>query len=315
MKHRLELVSCNLCGKDKPRLKWRIKSSMYYPKLMNALSKVGRDPPEYFDIVQCRHCGLVYTNPRYSSEDQTESYESQKPGKAKETFIQKLRKTSERNRLNSRMQEIERYAKGILLDVGCADGKLLTVAKERGWKVIGVEPFGKEAAACRKLGLDVKTGTLDTVKLKADSINATNLSDVIEHLPDPSKTLEQVHRIMKKGGLLLVSTQDIGSFNARTGGKGWDLISPASHLYQFDKKTLKAMVEKAGFRTIRLYRDNNMLRHYLNFAFAMLSRSIVFAKLFLYRLTKSRSLRSQLKKTTLRYWPPLNDHVILLARK
>src|SRR5262249_44992987 len=92
------------------------------------------------------------------------------------------------------LRVLEREAQpGRLLEVGCAGGYFLQAARDRGWQPVGIEISEVAADYARQtLGLDVRTGTLETVSLEPESFDAVFLGDVLEHVPDPVGTLRAV---------------------------------------------------------------------------------------------------------------------------
>lgn len=254
----MEHVNCNLCGSQKTRL--------LYPGTLSAEpsddegeryrctnSRYGVHPP----IVQCQVCGLVYVNPRQEEavilrgyrETVDETYLAEREGRVL-TFKRNLRPLE---RLTSHVDGQR------LLDVGCHIGVFLEIARERGWGAWGVEPSHWASAEARKRGLQVIAGTLREAAFSDEFFSVVTMWDVIEHLADPLGELQEINRVLKKGGLLCVHTMDIESPLARIMGGRWPWLMEM-HLYYFSRRTLAKMLEKAGFRVIRIVTQGRFLR-------------------------------------------------------
>jgi SAM-dependent methyltransferase len=135
-----------------------------------------------------------------------------------------------------------------LLDVGCAFGYTLAVARERGWEVTGVEAAAavRERTA-RELGVRVEPDLL-AAHFPAGSFDAVTLWDVIEHLPDPRAALLEVARLLAPGGVCSVVTPDGGSMAARLLGARWEERQKMpEHIFFFDRPSLSALLRSCGF--------------------------------------------------------------------
>ncbi|MEW5947007.1 MAG: class I SAM-dependent methyltransferase [bacterium] len=152
-----------------------------------------------------------------------------------------------------RIEELEKHRKGgRLLDVGCATGVFMDVARFRGWEVHGVDvsPFASGVAR-NYYNLDVFTGVLEESGFPAGWFDVVFMHDVIEHVPDPPSLLTEARRVLTDDGLLVINTPNAAGLLARTLGKRWFHYKPQEHLFYFTPATLTAMLDKAGFRTIR----------------------------------------------------------------
>jgi 2-polyprenyl-3-methyl-5-hydroxy-6-metoxy-1,4-benzoquinol methylase len=142
---------------------------------------------------------------------------------------------------------------GRLLDVGAATGFFVEQARAVGWDAIGLEPSEWAAEfARRELGMEVFTGTLESMHFADQAFDVVTLWEVIEHLPDPMVTLQEIRRILRPGGQLVLSTPDSGSPVARASGRrwlGWRKVP--EHLFFFDRSNLDRLLTRAGFVPVR----------------------------------------------------------------
>lgn len=228
----LEYVACNLCGSD--------DSDIVHAKGL-------------FKIVECRNCGLTYVNPRLSPAALAREYgEGYYFGGSYDDYISERRgfeKTFEK-----RLEKIESFVKpGRILDVGCAFGFFLSVARRRGWDAYGVD---LSASSCRyareELGLQAIHATLKEAGFSSEYFDAAIMNDVFEHLSDPSAELLEVHRVLNPGGYLFIVTQDINSLIVRLLGSRWPQYKPREHLYYFTRDTLRSILERSNFSVIQI---------------------------------------------------------------
>lgn len=236
----LEYVNCNLCKSDDTNLLF-VKSG--------------------FNIVQCRKCGLVYVNPRYTVQALKGHYtkewysgvsystEGDKLGYEDYIGAEKQIKTSFRKKLKI----IEKYKKGErLLDVGCAVGFFLEVAEENGWDAFGVELSEWASNYARGRGLNVFMGDLTEANFSDDYFDAITMWEVIPNLTDPYSNLIEANKILKKNGLIAILTGNINSIIARFYGINWGNVTPEGNLYYFTPKTLRRMLEITGFNIVKI---------------------------------------------------------------
>jgi ubiquinone/menaquinone biosynthesis C-methylase UbiE len=148
---------------------------------------------------------------------------------------------------------IERFrpGKGRILDVGTAGGSFLHVARERGWQVAGCEPNKWMTGWSKEhYGLDIVPGTLFDMTLEDASFDVVTLWDVLEHVPDPRKTLKECRRVLKPGGLLVVNYPDIGSLVSRLMGRRWVFLL-SIHLYYYTEESIQDILGQTGFKVLK----------------------------------------------------------------
>jgi ubiquinone/menaquinone biosynthesis C-methylase UbiE len=96
---------------------------------------------------------------------------------------------------------------------------------------------------------NVKVGNIENVNAPDGSFDAVVMWDIIEHTIRPVNALTEVARILKPGGYLFVSTDNVANWLPKTLGKyRWSLAAPM-HLCHFSKKGLTIACERAGLGT------------------------------------------------------------------
>lgn len=193
------------------------------------------------NIVRCRRCGLARTEnfkePDYKKYHRDEEY------KEFETHF--------RNIFLKRVQIIERFfaEPGKVLEIGCSVGILLTILKEKGWEVWGVEP-SKSANAARKRGIKIVNKIFERADLPRGYFDLIILNHTLEHLENPLNILKKARTLLKKGGKIFVDVPNFGSLSSRFLGSRWPYLAPGEHLYHFEPRTLKEVIKRAGFKVI-----------------------------------------------------------------
>jgi SAM-dependent methyltransferase len=118
-------------------------------------------------------------------------------------------------------------ANGIVLDLGCGDGTNVRRYSPSGAAVYGIEMSGASAIQARARGIHVIQADLnESFPWKPQSFDAVSSNQVIEHLYDTDKFLEEAHRVLRPGGLLIVSTENLSSWhNIAALTLGWQAFS------------------------------------------------------------------------------------------
>lgn len=139
---------------------------------------------------------------------------------------------------------------GTMLDVGCGRGDLAESWIRAGWRVVGVEPSPAAAAVARRRGADVLEGTLDTVALQDQAVDAAVFRHSLEHVPDPRRDLSRVFEALRPGGRLAVIVPNWGSWQRRAFGEFWFPLELPRHRIHFTAQGLRSALGSAGFTSI-----------------------------------------------------------------
>lgn len=141
-----------------------------------------------------------------------------------------------------------RMTRGQVLDVGCASGDFLQVARDRGWQVLGVDP----SPAARQLashGIPLVGRSLDDAQVEPHSVDLITFWDVLEHLRHPLDALRRAHTLLRAGGRIAVTVPDSGNLVARLSGRRWFGYKTAGeHLQFYTFASLTQALQSAGFQ-------------------------------------------------------------------
>jgi SAM-dependent methyltransferase len=149
------------------------------------------------------------------------------------------------------LNSLERFRRvNRLVDFGCGAGHFLLAARERGWKVWGVESDERARRVCAERGLDVKPslGTCDS----AENDVATAF-EVLEHLIDPAEVCQQIRQVLRPGGCLYLTTPNFGALSRRLLGPKWRVVQFPGHLQYFNRASLVRLADRTGFAVARIW--------------------------------------------------------------
>lgn len=152
-----------------------------------------------------------------------------------------------------RVRALERAMKlrgGSLLDLGSGTGEVLLAARDRGWRVQGVEPERTAAEMARERGLDVTVAMLEDSALPERSFDVVCAYHVLEHQPDSRAFLQTMARWARPGGFVAVEVPNWQSVQRRRLGERWSGLRPREHLVHFTPETLAAAFRAAGIKPV-----------------------------------------------------------------
>jgi 2-polyprenyl-6-hydroxyphenyl methylase/3-demethylubiquinone-9 3-methyltransferase len=99
-----------------------------------------------------------------------------------------------------------------VLDLGCAGGFMAEALDERGAIVTGIDPAEEAIAAARAharqtaRNIQYDIGVGEALPYEDGSFDAVVCVDVLEHVADLEKTIGEIARVLKPGGLFLFDT-------------------------------------------------------------------------------------------------------------
>lgn len=233
-------------AKLKEFLTLRLCPCCKYDKFSFSFSK------DNLDIVTCEQCHVLYVNPIFNEEKYIQIYQS----KQYQEIVQKLGEDSHlyrRNRFGKeRMDFIEKFHNQELpkrfLDIGCSTGFVVEEGQSRGWDACGIElnPSASEFASKRSLKIFSKP--LEKLSFE-NKFSDIGLFDVLEHLVNPSDSLERIYDMLLPKGNIYVYVPNYNSASKEIlGVENSHFIWPTHHLTYFTPDTLKSFLETKGFK-------------------------------------------------------------------
>ena len=153
---------------------------------------------------------------------------------------------------------------GTVLDIGCGAGATGELIKNKfpGTRVIGIEINANAAQHARKLLDVVIAAGIDQVDLARDApgetISTVLLLDVLEHLYDPWRALQRIHRWLDAGTRVIASVPNIRNLQTLSDLAGGDFeyapngVLDITHVRFFTRATLRDLFLQTGYSVERL---------------------------------------------------------------
>ncbi len=156
-----------------------------------------------------------------------------------------------------------------VLEFGCASGYMSRWLAAAGCRVTGVEVDGAMAARAREICDEVIVADLDTRRvvdlLPGAAFDVAVFGDVLEHLRDPWRVLDETRSLLAEGGSVVISIPNIAHGNVRLallrGSFDYQELGllDNTHLRFFTLKTVQELCLRAGYRIERLERTKAAL--------------------------------------------------------
>lgn len=203
---------------------------------------------ETFDLYHDETTDMLITYPQPSLENLGKYYESEdyiSHTDGKRSLFEKAYHFIKGIALKNKLQLInsQQPKKGSVLDIGAGTGDFLAVAKENGWKTVGVEPSDKARAIALKKAVSFVE---DTSGLESHSFDVITMWHVLEHVPNLDNQIKELKRLLKPSGTLIVAVPNFKSFDAKHYGTFWAAYDVPIHFWHFSKKAIKMLFEKEG---------------------------------------------------------------------
>lgn len=244
--YRVKYISCRVCGADDFKI-LGIRGNLEY---LGVKPLEDGKPHMITNVVRCKRCNFVYTNPYIITEDADNFYND--PDKYRPSLCAK-----EGELFKSTLSLLERFSKGgRLLEIGSGKGEFLNLARNSGWEVYGVEVSRSLAGYSEnKYNLKIEKRSLGEAGYPDGYFDAVILNMVLEHIEEPNSIMKEIYRILNDRGVILIEVPNMGSLLLRTislfysvRGKNWSpYLSPLHkpyHSFGYSNSTLRFLLEK-----------------------------------------------------------------------
>ena len=196
-------------------------------------------------LSQCKKCGFVFAKKIPSVTELEEHYK----GYGRKDYLSPITI----KRYNELLDTFEKFRKtNKILDVGCGIGYFLEVAKDRGWDVYGTEYTDEAIQICSSKGINMEKGILNPNNYESEEFDIITSFEVIEHINNPIDELTNFHMLLRKGGLVYVTTPNYNSLLRYRLKSNYNVICYPEHLSYYTPRTLKKVFTLVGFSTKKI---------------------------------------------------------------
>lgn len=196
-------------------------------------------------LVKCSSCHFVFCQRRPSENELKAHY----------SLYQRANVISEitLKRYNVLLDELEPYRKmNNIIDVGCGDGFFLEAARKRKWNVFGTEFTQEAIEVCLGKGIEMSASPLGLRNYKAEFFDVITSFEVIEHINTPMDEIKAFSTILRKGGVVYITTPNFNSISRDILNSKWNMIEYPEHLSYFTTQTLSYLFRKSNFKRLEI---------------------------------------------------------------
>ena len=206
------------------------------------LKKLSKYSDNY--LIKCNSCGLIFCEPIPTHQELNEYY---KTYAYENNYYSPITKQRYIELLNS----FEPYRKtNRILDVGCGNGFFLEVAREKGWEVFGTEYSEKAIELLKDKNITSFKGELNPNDFDNAYFDIVTSFEVIEHINNPHEEIVKFNYLLRKGGVLYITTPNFNSISRNLLKEKWNIINFPEHLTYYTVKTLSNLLNKNDFKKI-----------------------------------------------------------------
>ena len=227
-------ATCPLCKRD----------SRLYFRTRDLNRKITQ---ENFHYYHCSSCSLIFLSP--IPNDLGKYYPNNYYSIP--SSISELAKVAESERY--KIDIVKQFAsRGRLLEIGPAYGSFTYLAKQAGFDTEAIE---MDSNCCRFISETIGAKAIQSKDPSEALKNVNNYSvialwHVIEHLPDPWKTLESLSDKLQPGGFLVIAAPNPDAFQFRVLGRLWPHVDAPRHLALVPLSLLTKQLSLLGLRQV-----------------------------------------------------------------
>ncbi|MFH7003280.1 class I SAM-dependent methyltransferase [Flavobacterium bizetiae] len=205
---------------------------------------------EIFDLYYDETLDMLITSPQPDLKNLGKYYESEdyiSHTDNKRSLFEKayhfVKNIALKNKLN--LINGEQSRKGRILDIGAGTGDFLLTAKNDGWDTVGVEPSERAKNIAIQKGISFVN---EISALENNSFDVITMWHVLEHVPNLEFQIQELKRLLKPTGTLIIAVPNFKSYDAQHYQTFWAAYDVPIHFWHFSKKAIKSLFEKVDMK-------------------------------------------------------------------
>jgi len=142
-----------------------------------------------------------------------------------------------------------------ILDLGCGEGLFLSYAVRAGYRAFGADISALALETAKETGVPVVLCDATAVPFGDETFEIVTCFDVLEHLRDPSVALREIGRVLRRGGLFVMSTPNTTSIGRKWKGENWFAYQDVTHVSLLSPKDWSEALHRAQLLPVKEFWD------------------------------------------------------------
>lgn len=207
---------------------------------------------EVFEIKPSKYEGVLETFPKPSQDKLAAYYDSPdyishqtKANSFKDRIYQGVKSIM----ISRKKRLIMGYKReGAILDIGAGTGEFLNAFESKHWSKSAIEPTAKLQSELQKQDIELLKN-LD--QAQDNSFDVITLWHSLEHIHNLTETIQQLKKVLKPNGVVIVAVPNHNSFDAKFYKNYWAAWDVPRHLWHFSREGLKKMCKQYHLKCIK----------------------------------------------------------------
>jgi SAM-dependent methyltransferase len=197
-------------------------------------------------LVRCGACGFVFSGAIPTAQELMAHYQCY----GRDDYLSQL--TVKRyHQLLDRFEPARVHNR--ILDVGCGIGHFPQIARDRGWQVYGTELTDHAVEICIGKGITMHLGPLEPANYGPEFFDVVTSVETLEHINTPVEEVSRIAAILRRRGLLYLTTPNFNSLSRHLLGARWNIIEYPEHLAYYTPETIASLLRICGFEPVELH--------------------------------------------------------------
>lgn len=244
------LDECVACGGKEIKF-WRLKRFQY----------TASHSEETFNIYRCSSCcsGFLNQPPQMHWLQAIYQYSGQaltQPTSLEQVLAREAEFpncTVDAERISGQADKLNRSGNKTALDIGSGFGFYTQALRKLGYGTVSINPGEYENKVFKELNGDDPMPIIFESFEHSGAFGVVMLSQVLEHLLEPDRAIQKVSGLLAAGGILACAVPNFASFSVKLlGTRDNACLWVPEHVNYFTEEGLKALLERNGFRVIKM---------------------------------------------------------------